>query len=85
MNMAQPIPIELQAFGETVSTVNVTPYQLLQWRAAIRCEIVGMTHSSGRSLAKHVRELFLLPKSITRAELVEILSDMINQINNASK
>ena len=33
--------------------MEVTLWQLLQWRAAVRLEAAGMRHSSGRSVRKH--------------------------------
>tara|TARA_Y100000310_G_scaffold275376_1_gene291880 strand:- start:58 stop:336 length:279 start_codon:yes stop_codon:yes gene_type:complete len=86
MNMHDTIPVDLKEFGETIGTVDVTPDQLLQWRAGIRFESSAMRYVDGsgvRLMSDQVRALFQLPNCITAAELIETLTEMIEQLRAA--
>lgn len=52
---------------------SIPPFQLLQWRAAIKLEALGMHHSSGRSANAHAAKMLGLPlRSRREAVLAEI-------------
>ena len=58
-------------------------YAFATWRAALRMEAVGMKHSSGRSVRKHVAQHFGLPVRTPHADLVERLTNEIEAIHQA--
>lgn len=57
--------------------MNISYFQLLQFRAAIKMEIAGLRHSSGRSVAAHAKRIFGLPKSMKKADVLEIVEECI--------
>lgn len=63
--------------------MDISYFQLLQYRAAIKLEIVGMKHSSGRSVAAHVKRIFGLPKSMKKQEVLEIVERCIAECKGA--
>lgn len=52
-------------------------FQLLQYRAAIKLEKIGMKHSNGRSVAAHVKKLFGLPRTTSYDTLIQIINDTL--------
>jgi len=56
-------------------------YIFATWRSALRLEALGMKHSSGRSVRKHVAQHFDLPVRTPHAALIERLTDEIEAIH----
>jgi len=67
MNVAQTVVVEINDAGDTVTT---TPFQLLQWKHALKLERVGLTMSGGRKVSTHLRKLLGL-KRTTEVEVLE--------------
>jgi hypothetical protein len=59
--------------------MDISYFQLLQFRGAIKLEIVGMRHSSGRSVAAHCKRIFGLPKSMKKEEVLKIVEGYIEE------
>jgi len=59
--------------------VPVPMFQLLQWKAAIKLEILGMSHSRG-SVAAHVREVLSAPSTYSNEDLLAYLSSVVADI-----
>lgn len=55
----------------------VYPFQLLQWKHAIRMEARGMKHSSGRSVRKHACEALGLPPRTKHDEVVARIDEIL--------
>lgn len=64
-----------------VNGTEVYHLELLQWRAAIKLEILGMRHSSGRSVAAHARRRMGLPKRGKKQEVLDVINDILQQYN----
>jgi hypothetical protein len=54
--MTPIIPDHEEPANQGSATTRIPLWQLLQWKAAIRLERLGMKHSSGRSVRKHAAE-----------------------------
>lgn len=51
--------------------IRVVPFQLLQWKHAIRLEAKGLRHSSGRSVKAHAARAFGLSPRAKREKVLE--------------
>jgi hypothetical protein len=73
--------ILLSKVNVTINDVqhDVPMLQLMQWRSALRLEILGMRHSSGRSVSGHVKKLFGLKNNLPKQDILDILVDVVNQ------
>ena len=60
-----------------MSNVEVSAFQLIQFKAAIKLERVGLKHSSGRSVAAHVKKLFKLPRSTSHDALITMIETIL--------
>jgi hypothetical protein len=49
--------------------VDINYFTLIQWKAAIKMEMVGLRHSSGRSVYAHVKRVLKIVKE-TRPEFL---------------
>lgn len=56
----------------------VPTFQLLQFKAAIRLEAVGMKHSSGRSVRKYACQRLGLPIDTTHQDVISAIQDELN-------
>ena len=61
-------------------TVNVTLFQLLQWKHALALESQGLRVSRGRSVSAHVKELFGLKKSLRVAKVAALVAEIHDDI-----
>lgn len=66
MNVAQTVVVEINEAGDTITT---SPFQLLQWKHALRLEAVGMTTSRGK-VSTHLKKLLGL-KRTTKPEVLQ--------------
>ena len=57
--------------------MDVTVFQLIQFKAAIKLEKLGMRHSSGRSVSAHVKKLFGLPRNTSHDALIKLIEDTL--------
>lgn len=55
-----------------------TYFQLIQWKAALRLEKVGMKHSSGKSARAHVARMLGVSIRTSYDELIGVLEGYIN-------
>ena len=55
--------------------VDINYFTLIQWRAAIKMEMVGLRHSSGRSVYAHVKRVLKIKGN--KARVLEQLEDII--------
>jgi hypothetical protein len=55
-------------------------FQLLQWKAAIKLEKLGMKHSSGRSVRKHAAIALGMPPFCKCDEVLAKIQERINEI-----
>lgn len=69
------------------STVELTAWTLLQWKHALKLEMVGLRHSQG-SVAAHVRKILSCPRNYPIAELQAHLArswdDIMSQLEAAA-
>jgi len=54
-----------------------TPFQMLQWKAAVNLEGRGLKHSRGRSVTAHVKRTLGLRARLPRDEVIEHLEAAI--------
>lgn len=64
------------------STVELSAITLLQWKHAIRLEILGMKHSR-RSVSAHAKKVLGLRRGLRKQNLVTLLSDILQQYESA--
>ncbi len=50
--------------------MEVSIFQLIQFKAAIKLEKLGMKHSSGRSVSAHAKKLLGLPRNTSHDEVI---------------
>lgn len=55
--------------------MNVSAFQLIQFKAAVKLEKLGMKHSSGRSVTAYVKKLFKLPRNTTHDAIITLLEE----------
>jgi hypothetical protein len=48
-----------------------TPFQLLQWKHAIKLEKVGMQVTRGRKVTPHAKKFFGLKRNVTHDTVIE--------------
>lgn len=60
-----------------MSNVEVSVFQLIQFKAAIKLEKVGLKHSSGRSVAAHVKKSFKLPRNTSHDVLITMIESIL--------
>lgn len=65
--------------------MDVSIFQLLQFKAAIKLEKVGLKHSSGRSVAAHVKKLFDLPRNTSHDTLIKLIEDTLKGAQQCEK
>ena len=55
--------------------VDINYFTLIQWKAAIKMEMVGLRHSSGRSVYAHVKRVLMIKGNTARvlAQLEDII------------
>lgn len=76
MNIAR---ITAQVYNYNGELVQVPMFQLLQFRSAIKLEILGMKNSRG-SVYAHVCKLLSAPRSFGKQAMVDYLSETIANI-----
>lgn len=76
MNVTQMIEVEIND-GRTIGT---TPFQLLQWKHALRLEAKGMTMSGGRKVSTHLRKLLGLPRTYPASNLAVWVERVLEEI-----
>ena len=65
--------------------VVVPMLSLIQWKSAIQLEDKGMKHSSGRSIAAHVRCVLSIPQNVERNDIVAYLKAVIDDVHTQLK
>jgi hypothetical protein len=80
MNMTQTIEVD---YGN--GTFHTTPFQLLQWKHALKLEKVGMTMSRGRKVSTHMRKLMGLKRTYPIDDLIEWTESTLEAITQAMK
>jgi hypothetical protein len=79
MNVAQTVIVEINNAGDTVTT---SPFQLIQWKHALKLEEKGLTMSRGRKVSTHLRKLLGLKRTTPIGDLqawVEATLDAIEE------
>ena len=66
-----------------MENVTVVPFQLLQWKHAIRLEGKGLKHSSGRSVKAHAARHFGMSPRIKREKVLELIEAVLVECNEA--
>ncbi len=64
--------------------IEVSYFQLLQWRGAISLESKGLKHSRG-SVTAHVRRKLSAPRNYPRKDLLQHLNESIESIKEQTK
>jgi hypothetical protein len=61
-----------------VGTLKVDLIVLIVLRQAIKLEILGMKHSSGKTACKRAKDIIGLPKGTSKQKTLEVLEQIIN-------
>lgn len=74
------ITLEYDDRGNTFVT---TPFQLLQWKHALKLEALGMTMSRGRKVSTHLRKLMKLKRTTPVDYLIEWVTGALDHVNKS--
>lgn len=66
-----------------MSTNAVTPFQLLQWRGAVKIESRGMRVTRGRKVTPHVKRFFGLKRNASTELVLEHIEAAIAAVKEA--
>lgn len=73
-----PFELEYNDRGDTFVT---TAFQLLQWKHALKLELLGMTMSRGQKVSTHLRKLMHLKRSCPVSYLAEWAAGALDHVN----
>lgn len=72
------VTLEYDDRGNTITT---SPFQLLQWKHALKLEKLGMTMSRGRKVSTHLRKLMHLKRTTPVDYLIEWVTGALDEVN----
>ena len=72
MSLTQTITLD---YGQ--GTITTTPFQLLQWKHALKLESKGLTMSRGRKVSTHLKQLMGLKRTTKPEYLLEWVESVI--------
>jgi hypothetical protein len=70
-------PVKLKAGERSITT---TPFQLLQWKHALKLELVGMKLSRGQQVSTYLRRRLELKRSFSKNQLIELIETKLAEI-----
>ena len=73
-------PVEI-AFNDAGDTFMTSPFQLVQWKHALRLEAHGMTMSRRVEVSTHLRKLMGLKRTVPIAELSAWVESTLDDVN----
>ena len=80
MSQVAVTPVNIWKF-DGKSTLQTTPFQLLQWKHGLRLETKGLTMSRGRKVSTHLRKVLGTPRAYPAADLLQHVTDSLDDIN----
>lgn len=78
---------ELKPIDFTIEnkTIQITPFQLLQWRAGLRLEKVGLKLSRNKTISSHMRKSFNLKRTYTISDLESRIVERLRELKNENE